>query len=286
MPPWRSIAREPLVHFVALGALIFAIDAWRADAPVEPPAVAPRPEPAAPTGSRKIVVDAAQREKSRVDAERRLGRAPTPAEVDAELERWIDEEVLYREALARGLDRDDPVIHQRIAARMAYVLEQAIVVPEPSEAELRAYFEQHAARWAAPDRVDFTHVFVAGTDAAAAARAAELERQLASGQPPDRLGDVFSGGRRYRGRKLADLALAFGDEFVDGLAAQPLGTWHRRRSKHGWHVVRVDRADAGRAADFAAVRLDVRQAWLAERRAKATSDATRELRARWEIVKR
>lgn len=278
---WKSIAREPLVHFVAIGAVIFAIDAWRADAPAPPPAPPPPATRATPTDP--IAVDAAQRERSRADAERRLGRAPTPAEVEAELERWIDEEVLYREALARGLDRDDPLIRQRIAARMGYVLEQAIVVPDPTEAELRAYFEHHAARWAAPDRVDFTHVFVAGDDVA---RAEALERQLAGGQPPDRLGDVFPGGRRYRGRKLADLALAFGDEFVDGLAAQPLGTWKRRRSKHGWHVVRVDRADEGGAANFTKVQLDVRQAWLAERRAKALADATRELRARWEIVKR
>lgn len=292
---WKSVAREPLLHFLAVGAVLFAIDAWRspahrpAEEPVTPPpaaapVVAPGTSPSTARGP--IVVDAQQRERSRIVAERRLGRPPTAAEIDAELERWIDEEVLFREAIARGLERDDPVIHQRIASRMSYVLEQAIIVPEPSEAELRAWFEQHRDTWSKPDRVDFTHVFVAGTDPAAVARADALEKTLATGAPPDRLGDVFPGGRRYRGRKLVDLAAAFGDEFVDGLGVQPIGSWKRRTSRHGLHLVRVDRAEAGRAADFEAARLDVREAWITDRRANEINAAVQRLRASWEIVRK
>lgn len=295
MPSWRTVAREPLVHFIAIGAVIFAIDAWRAD---DPPAQPSEPAPATPveaappptSSSEQIVVTPERRERARTEAERRLGRTPTADEVRAEIERWIDEEVLVREAIARGLDRDDPVIHQRIASRMAFVLEQSLVAVEPTEAELRAYFEKHRARWVAPERIDFTHVFVATTDptgdAAATARIDELLAALTAGQPPDRLGDTFAGGRRYRGRKLADLALAFGDDFVAGLATQPIGTWQRRVSKHGLHVVRVDRVEAGQTADFAKAKLDVRKAFLEERRAAAIGDAIRKLRSRWEIVER
>ncbi|MBA3463186.1 MAG: peptidyl-prolyl cis-trans isomerase [Deltaproteobacteria bacterium] len=222
----------------------------------------------------------------RVQAERRLGRAPTAAELDAEIARWIDEEVLFREAVARGLDRDDPVIHKRIADRMMFVLEQALIVPEPTDADLQAWFERHREQWAQPARVDFTHVFVAGTDATATARIGELQTALGSGGVAERLGDLFPGGRRYRGRKLADLALAFGDEFADGLATQPLGTWHRRTSRHGLHLVRVDRVEAGRAAELATARLDVRKSWLEDRRASELATAMQRLRARWEIVKR
>ncbi|MBA3393203.1 MAG: peptidyl-prolyl cis-trans isomerase, partial [Deltaproteobacteria bacterium] len=276
MPSWKAVAREPLVHFVVLGVVLFAIDAWRSPAqPVTPaPQTAPAPAPSsappvtAPNDAagdrstrRSIVIDAEATKRIAEQATRRLGRAPTAAELAEETDRWIDEEVLFREAVARGLDRDDPVIHARVAERMSYVLEQAAIVPEPTEAELRAWFDANRELWGAPDRIDFTHVYVAGTDASATARIDELATALAAGASPDAMGDRFSGGRRYRGRKLADLAQAFGDEFVAGLATQPPATWARRRSRHGLHLVRVDRAEAGRAADFASARLDVRRAW-------------------------
>jgi len=282
---WKTIVREPLVHFVAIGAVLFAIEAWRSsDSPPAEPAPAPAPA-AAPSGARtKIVVDADRRKRSAALAEQRLGRPATPPEVEAEIERWIDEEVLFREAVARGLERDDPVIHERIASRMTYVLEQSVVIPEPDDAVLKAWFEKNRDRWAVSSRIDFTHVFVA--DRTATARLDELARLLASGAPADGLGDPFPGGRRYRGRKIADLTVAFGDEFVTGLAAQPAGTWQRRTSRHGLHLVRVDRVEAARDADFAAARLDVRKAWLDERRAGELATAIRRLRAGWEVEKR
>lgn len=291
MPWWKAIAREPLVHFVAIGGVLFAIDHARSPAELDPPAmVAPPPaEPSAPApatrgpANRTVVIDAEVRKQIAANAERRLGRAPSEPELADETQRWIDEEVLYREAVARGLDRDDPVIHQRIAQRMAYVLEQAAIIPEPTEAELRAWFDAHRERWAVPEHVDFTHVFVAGKDAAAATRTDELDAALAAGAAPERLGDRFSGGHRYRGRRVADLAQAFGDEFVAGLATQKPGTWVRRTSRHGLHLVRIDRVDAPQAADFARARLDVRKEWMDARRATEVGAAMKRLRDGWAI---
>ena len=286
MPWWKSIAREPLVHFVAIGAVLFAVDAWRAPEPTPEPASAPAPAAvtAPPRAApRSIVIDADARKQIATNAERRLGRAPSGAEIAEESERWIDEEVLYREAVARGLDRDDPVIHQRIAGRMSYVLEQAIVMPEPTDAELRAWFEQHRASWSVDEHIDFTHVFITGNDEA---KAKEIAAALAAGAAPERLGDRFSGGHRYRGRKLTDLAQAFGNEFVAGLATQPVGQWVQRRSRHGIHLVRVDRVEAAKGADFATARLDVRKQWLEARKAEQLTAAMRKLRAGWTIENR
>lgn len=262
----RGLAREPLVHFALVGVAVFALDAWRAAAP------------AAPAARDAIVVDG---EALRARAERRIGHAPSAAEVQAETDAWIDEEVLYREALARGLDRDDPELHQRIAARMSFVLEQEALVPEPTEAELRAWFDAHRDTWDVPGRVDFTHVFVARDDPA---RVRALRDELDRGAAPERLGDRFAGGRRYRGRSLADVTAAFGDAFAAGLDAQPPGAWVERRSRFGVHLVRVDRVDAPRRADFAAARLDVRRAWLEDRRALAVDAALARIRAGWEVV--
>jgi hypothetical protein len=274
---WKTVAREPLLHFVLLGALLFALDGMR-----DKPAVAPTSS--APVAiDRTIVLDADIRPAMTERAKQRLGRMPTPVEVDAEIDRWVDEEILFREALARGLERDDPMIHERIASRMSYVLAESAVVPEPTDAQLRAWFDTHRDRYAVPERIDFTHVFVASGDTK---RADELAAQLAAGTSAETLGDVFSGGRKYRGRKLADLAEAFGGPFVDGLAAQPPNTWVRRTSRHGIHLVRVDRVEAARAADFEPARLEVRREWIEEQRRLASEAALRQLRERWKVERR
>jgi hypothetical protein len=275
-PLWHALVREPLVHFVAIGVLMFALDTSRDER-----------EPHANTAARDpIVLDARADADIRARAERRLGRAPSADELETETDAWIDEEVLYREALARSLDRDDPEIHQRIAARMSFVLEQQVIVPEPTDAELRAWFDAHREQWSARERIDFTHVFVDGDDAAAHTRARELAATLSTGAAPERLGDRFAGGRRYRGRHLADLATAFGEDFARGLDAQPIGAWVERRSRFGIHLVRVERFEPGRAADFAAARLDVRRAWIEAHRAELLDAALARVRATWEIHRR
>jgi hypothetical protein len=285
MPWWKSIAREPLVHFVAIGAVLFAVDTWRApeSTPAPPPTAAPAAAPAPAPAQRSIVIDAEARKQIATNAERRLGRTPSDAELATETERWIDEEVLYREAVARGLDRDDPVIHQRVAGLMSYVLEQAVVIAEPTDAELRAWFDQHRDKWSVSEHIDFTHVFISDSDEA---RAKQMATALAGGAAPDRLGDRFSGGHRYRGRKLTDLAHAFGNEFVAGLTKQPIGAWVQRRSRHGIHLVRVDRVEAAKGADFAAARLDVRKEWLDAKKAQELTVAMRKLRDGWTIENR
>ena len=166
-PPvmWKAVLREPLVHFVVLGGVLFAADRLREhDAPAPPPApslVAPAPT----TGP--IVVDVA---RETAVAQRRLGRAPTPVEVEAEIQRFVDEEILFREALARGLERDDPMIHERIASRMATCSPRARSSPSPPTRSCARGSTRTQSEYAAPERIDFTHVFVRGDDTARAER--------------------------------------------------------------------------------------------------------------------
>jgi hypothetical protein len=127
-------------------------------------------------------------------------------------------------------------------------------------------------------------VFVAGLDDAAEARARGLLRLLQDGADPDGLGDTFSGGRRFRGRRIAELAERFGDAFVEGIDTQPEGTWALRRSSTGLHLVRIDRRTSSQAPELDAVRDAVRHDWQEAHRAAAMQAAKQELRSRWEIV--
>lgn len=284
----RAILREPLVHFLLVGALLVTVDRVRHGGVSPAPGRAPaRAAPASDPPTRTIVVDQEVRAWLRDGLTRaRGGAAPSEAELADAVARWIDEEVLYREGLARGLDRDDQQVRKRIAEKMSFILERQIVIPPPGEAELRAWFEARRDTWVDPPRIDFTHVFVAGAGGEAERRAAELLAELEGGAAPEPLGDRFSGGQRYRGRKLADLAESFGPAFAAGLDHQPVGSWQLRHSRHGLHLVRVDRFAPGRAADFAAARLDVEKEWLDARRADQLAARVRALRERWPVETR
>ena len=273
----RAWWREPLVHFVALAALIFALER----AVGAPAATAPDGEREVP---REIVVDDGARRELADAYLHQHGAPPDEATLRALVSAWIDEEVLYREGLARGLDRGDPRVRARVASAMGRIVEAQLPVAAPTDDELRAYFAEHAPRWAEDERVDFVHVFVsvdeASGDAAAEARAAELLAQLEAGASPSGLGDTFSGGRRYRGRRIEDLAQAFGPQFVVGMREQPIGSWARRRSRHGLHLVRIESRSAATAADFERSRLDVEREWRLSRTEARMREALDELRAR------
>ena len=175
-------------------------------------------------------------------------------------------------------------LQSRVASKMAFVLEAQAVLPEPSDAELREFFDAHSERWAEDPRVDFTQVFINGLDDEARARADDLLKLLRRGANENGLGDTFTGGRRYRGRKPDDLARSFGSEFTEGLTEQPVGEWALRKSRFGYHVVRIDAKRAGQAADFDKARLDVRSAWRDDKKKTALEDKLKELRGHWEIV--
>jgi hypothetical protein len=259
----RDLAREPLVHFVLLGAAIFAIDRCSQEAP-----------------ERVVEVTPAVRAELATQWERERGSPPSEEELQAAVDAWVDDEVLYREGVERGFDVGDPLVRARIRSKMLSVLTSQVIVEQPSEGELTAYFERHAERYADVGRIDFTHVFFTEANAARAAETLEL---LRGGASPNGLGETFSGGRRYRGRALADLEATFGPEFTSGLDTAALGEWSVRTSRFGTHVVRVDRRTAGSAAELGRARARVLEDYLNEKRDAAVNREVERLRAGWTI---
>ncbi|MBX7192128.1 MAG: peptidyl-prolyl cis-trans isomerase [Sandaracinaceae bacterium] len=269
-----AFVREHLVGFVLAGLALAGLEALARPDELE---VTP--------ASRVLVVDASVRRGLTEDLRHTNEREPTAAELDTALEAWIDEELLYREGLARELDRDDPRVRARVATLASSLLEAEHPLAEPTEDELRAYFEAHLDRYAEEARIDFEQVFVAGTDVAARARAEALLAELARGASPIGLGDTYPGGRHYRGRRLADLDEAFGPGFSAGLFESE-SAWSLHGSVAGWHLVRVERRTAASAADFDRARLDVAHDLLEERREARSTRARAELRERWQVIER
>jgi len=263
--------REPLVHFVLLGAVVFSVNHWVAP---------PRP------GNRIVVSEAILR-GLRQEHLRQNGALPTAEEEAALIQRFVDNEILYREAMAQGLDRGDIIVRRRLVQKMEFVLEGEEPVPAPSDTELHAYLQGHAERYAVAQRVALMHVFVStdqhGPDAERIA--AELRSQLAAGADPSTLGDPFLRGRVFPLRTERELAGVFGGPFAAQVMALPAGEWSGPlRSSYGLHLVRVTDRSAARQPALQEVRTAVLRDWEEEHRAAANAQALARLRQRYEVT--
>jgi hypothetical protein len=237
LPGWT---REPLVHFLGLGALVYLTLTW-GGSPVDP-------------ASRMISVDSDQKAQLALGFERVMGRAPTDAELDARIERYVREEVLYREALRLGLDQGDAVVRQRLVAKMDMSASVAAEVAGPDEAELRAFFEDNASRYTDALSVSFEQAYF--TTEAAARDALPLAND------GKETGEPISLPRRVEDERLAEVQTRFGEQFARGLAALDEGVqWQGPvPSGFGWHLVRLQSREPV-AADFEAVRDRVENDW-------------------------
>jgi hypothetical protein len=269
-PLIARLVREPLVHVVLLGVVLFGLHRR----------VAP------PKASAEIVVPADARAGLRDDFRRRTGRMPSATDEQALVDAYVDDEILVREGMALGLDRGDVVVRRRLIQKMDLLLENTEQVPAPTDAELQAYLAAHGSRYASPPRVSFTHVFVSAQRAGdrVGSEAEALRAQLDAGTDPATLGDPFLRGREFRLHAQGELASIFGAPFAAEVMALPEGAWSAPlRSTFGLHLVRVSEKRAGTAPDLAAVREQVEREWRVERRAALDREARARMRARYVV---
>ena len=197
------------------------------------------------------------------------------------------EEVLYREALAMGLDRDDSVVRRRMAQKLEF-LSQDLVDENPSESELRGFFEEDSERFAEPVRLSFRHVYL-NPDRRGDALQADADLLLAqlrdgSAGPVEDLGDTFLLPLEFTDRRQDEIAGLFGEPFAAEVGALPTGEWQGPvGSGYGLHVVLLEERVDARIPEFGAVRDEVRTEYLAERRRRAEAEVYEELRSRYRI---
>jgi hypothetical protein len=271
----KKIAREPLVHFVALGALLFGLNAWRHTRGADAGSPA------------SINVTAAVIERLRAGYERQFGQSPDMEELRGLVTAHIRQEVLCREALALGLDRDDTIVRQRLAQKMEFLTDDLVGAAEPAEAALQSYFATNAARYVRPARVSLRHVYFSNEKRGAGVEAAAREAlaALRSGANDNSFGDAFLHGFEFAGREPAELVALFGPEFVARLAALPPGRWSGPvQSSYGSHLVRVEMRTEPEQVTLAQVRTTVVRDFQEEQRRTANRDVFERLKQRYQIT--
>ena len=251
-----NLLREPLLHFVALGALLFAADhvlVGRTDDP------------------RTIVVGADVTSEARKLFKAARGREPDAAEMKALQERWIDNEVLYREGLALQVDRGDNAIRERVIFKALSVVDANVKRPPIDDKLLRDWFEQHRDKYDEPARYDFQEAVLAGKVTEAAVR--DFVAALDAGTP----GDAQAGLRVFKGRPEANLVQSYGQPFADALRAAPVGAWQAQPTRDGWRAIRLERVTPTTPAVFESLRGVALQDWTDAAMAAQRTAAVRAL---------
>jgi len=271
--------REPLLHFLLLGLALFAVYSYthRGRGGFE--------------SSRQIALTLDELRQMDMYFESQWHRQPTPAEFQAMVEDKVREEVLYREALAMGLDRDDTIVKRRMAQKMQFLAEDVAAAHEPSTAELKAWFEKNSKKFALPSRYSFRHLYFSPDKRGKNAQddAAKTLTKIA-GQPEDSklaasLADQFMFQDYYGDRAPEALAKEFGPQFVMALEELKPGSWEGPiESGYGWHLVFVDTVIPGRIPSFEEMEQDVKTAWLGEQKATAWQKAYAEMRAKYIVL--
>lgn len=271
----KKLLKEPLLHFFALGVILFAFNAWHA-----------KQKPAVPSATR-IEVASAVIDRLRAGYERQFGKAPDADELRGLVTAHIREEVLCREALAMGLDRDDAIVRRRLAQKMEFLTNDICSAVEPDEAAVQRFFKDNAARYAKPGLVTFRHVYFSrerhGTETETVAR--EALAALAESAGDETMGDPFLHGYQFANYGPDDVIAAFGQEFATRLAAQPVGAWCGPvESSYGLHLVRVGTRTEPRAVTLDEVRATVVRDFNEDRRLAANREVFERLRQRYQVT--
>lgn len=267
------LLKDPLVHFLLIGAALFAVSAWRGES--------------VSAGRDAIVVTAEQVAQARAAAAVLQGREPTPEELDALVEPTIRDEVLYREALALGLDENDDEVRTRLIEKMNY-LTQDLADPEPSSAEaLRQFYDANPALFTIPSLVSFDQVFFSpGTrgDRLEADATAGLAA-LRAGRAPVDVGDRTPLRESYDDAPREQVAVLFGDALAEALFGAAPGEWTGPfRSDFGLHAVRLRSRSEARLPPYDEIAARVAEEFGAQRRREANERAYQEMRARYDVV--
>lgn len=261
-----SLLREPLVHFLMLGLLIFAVDYF-----VRPPA----------DTQRIIKVDAKLKNELVLLFKKGQGREPTQKERQRLVNRWVQNEVYYREALMLGLDKGDEMVRSRMILKIRQVVLNNIIVNPPSDKELRDWFNDSRAKYDIKKTYDFIQFFVADEKSGNRKQADDLVLTISNGDVPETFKGVL---RRYRKLSEKNISRLFGEEFASGLADQPDKKWGVLKSKKGWHLARIDVVHKAVPASFETVKAQVKTDWEKAQRTVSSFEAVKEMRDGYTII--
>ena len=272
------LIKEPLVHFLVIGAAIFVLYGFMGQQDVE-------------EQERTITITAGEIGWLTDTWAKRWNRPPTTEERAGIIDQYLREMILYREAVAMGLDRDDTVIRRRLAQKLEFLSQDLITPQPPTEEELQSYFKSHIDRYQAPDLITLTHVFVdpdlRGDQTLVDAEVIKKQLQALKEPPQDArsYGYTFMLQSYYPERSEAELLKLFGSGFARSVFELATRQWHAPvLSGYGTHVVYVHDHQEAEPPAFAEAEVQVRQEWESDKRKQLNEQFVASMIARYDVT--
>jgi len=276
MTRWKTFLREPLVHFLLLGALLFLWYDWSGGG--------------SGPGSNRIVITSGLIDHLASGFQRTWQRPPTEDELKALIDDYVKEEMAYREAVGMGLDRDDTVIRRRLRQKLEFIVEDVVEAAPPTEADLQGWLDEHPEQYSVEPEVALRQVYVS-TDRRGDLAAAEAERLVgvlnAAGADADisTMGDSIMLPQEIDLTPKSFIARTFGEEFAGRVVMLEPGRWHGPvASGFGLHVVLVTEVRPGRAPALDEVRAAVERDLLNDRRSRQLDALYEQLLERYRVT--
>jgi hypothetical protein len=270
----RRLSREPLVHFVLAGIVLFAASTLFERET---------------SSSKAIHITSAEVQRLEDVWSRQYGRTPSSAELQNLIDDYIREEIYYREALASGLDKGDSIIRRRLVEKMEF-LSQEVAAGDPDEAELETYFQQNQKKFEIPSQIAFNHIFFSPSkrgaslqsDAQNALNQLRLNKTIHGSEAA--IGDPFMLQSEYPLQTRDEVKALFGTEFAATLFSRVSGEWSGPvPSSYGVHLVRVTQFTPAHLPQLAEVRSKVLTDFKNERLRMASEAYYAELRKHYYI---
>ncbi|MBV1959746.1 MAG: peptidyl-prolyl cis-trans isomerase [Pseudomonadales bacterium] len=271
----HTLLRDPLLHFLLIGSALFvAYDIQNKDF-VE---------------NNRIIISEAEIDQLIMLWEKKRQRLPTQVELQGLIEQQVREEVMYREAIAMGLDQNDRIVRRRLAQKVEFISADLASLAEPTETKLADYLVAHREQFEQPARIDFMQVYIDLNKHGDNIQnyTADLLHKLRKASPGfdvETIGDSLMLDRQYNQLTEHEVSRLFGKQFAGNLFALPVGSWQGPiYSGYGLHLIRIDKKIDNQLPELKKIRDKVQAEWFAQQRRIMDESFYQGLRQRYKIV--
>lgn len=275
----RTLFKEPLIYFFLLGAVIFGIHAFLRASSNEQ------------SDRYQVQITSSDVDWLRNRWNKLMSREPTPQELQGLIDSMIREEILYREAVAMGLDEKDTVVRRRLAQKMEFLFKDLADMAQPTDDQLTDYFTENQDRYRIPANITFTHIFFStdkrsqNTQLDAQAILEKIQQDKTTPQQALSFGDPFMQGLAFTGQSTDQIARIFGKKFSENIETLKTGKWQGPiESSYGWHLLYIDQLIPAGIPEFEQVRSKVEIDYASQNRDIINRQTYKDISSRYTVL--
>ncbi|WP_316364715.1 peptidylprolyl isomerase [Candidatus Thiodiazotropha sp. CDECU1] len=264
----RDWLREPMLHFIVAGLVVFIVDSMVNNNDV--------------VDENQIVINNRVKSEIILEFKQKKSRDPSQQETDKMLDAWLRNELLYRKGLDMGLAENDSIIRDRVIQKTVFLFRSLAGLKEPSMQQLKEWYQEKGANYQKQPGYDFEHILIREQEQQAKQNAEEILNQLVAGKAAPTFNHAY---HKFVARNRAGLSVTFGDEFVEELEQLPTNEWKIVKSKKGWHVLRIQSIKQQPLPGFEQIKPLIRKDWQRKQQSDQVVKLIEELRNSYTILR-